>query len=565
MNSLTAARSSLITIRFDDCLRLGKRIDERPYLLPDPEIFGLKPEEGLPFPQSNSMGGATSPRPDNMPIPTDSPSTRRLTVFEDRTVMLSNDLSLGNRLRGIIEDLITGGGGSVTTAVHKADIYVCQYRDGRDYVFASRAEIDVGNLSWLYFLITQNEWTSPFRRLLHYPLPKGGIPGFENYKITLSNYGGDARLYLENLVTAAGGEFTKSMKQENTHLITARKSSEKCTAAEEWNINMINHLWLEESYARCEVQKLTDPRYTHFPPRTNLGEVIGQTEMEPDILRAKYFPRDPTPSPGDPFPLRRPVMHDKDRNTKVSEGAGAEDGRKTGTPKLAIGSAKRRYRVDVVSEMATPVNNRRRSMGKENETPSTGSRSAKDKAISKLHDLVPDIAEYERENKRKGTVWGGDRAASRVERERSLVKSSSPARDDSSELPDDEARSAKRQKISKNKSVVPHKSLPPVEVRLLVTGHEGWLGNPTKEDLDKVGRFLLHSMQQKANDCRKNSVSWGCWLSKMLLTARIWRRQLWSEPRSSCVDFRQVLYCCRPISLTLASNPKSYLLWTTSF
>lgn len=40
--------------------------------------------------------------------------------------------------------------------------------------------------------------------------------------ITVSNYGGEARLYLENLIEAAGARFTKSMKAENTHLITAR-------------------------------------------------------------------------------------------------------------------------------------------------------------------------------------------------------------------------------------------------------------------------------------------------------------------------------------------------------
>jgi hypothetical protein len=40
--------------------------------------------------------------------------------------------------------------------------------------------------------------------------------------ITVSNYGGDARLFLENLIEACGAKFTKSMKADNTHLITAR-------------------------------------------------------------------------------------------------------------------------------------------------------------------------------------------------------------------------------------------------------------------------------------------------------------------------------------------------------
>ena len=399
--------------------------------------------------------------------------------------MISEDLNLGSRLRGIIEDLITGGEGHITNSVHNADIYVCHYREGRDYVFASRANIDVGNLSWLYHLITHNEWTSPFRRLLHYPIPKNGIEGFGDFRITLSNYGGEARIYLENLVLAAGGEFTKSMKQDNTHLITARKSSEKCQAAEEWNINMVNHLWLEESYAKCQVQTLTDPRYNHFPPRTNLGEIIGQTQLDTDVLRLLYFPQDPTPSPSDPKTLRKPVVRKPDLNTSGETETDEEEEelpkKKTTKPIL---QPRPRGRPSGVSQGSTPISRRvstpvshKTSFGKENETPSS-TRSAKDKALSKLHDLAPDIALYERENKRKGHVWGGDRAANQVEKSKAAERSSSPA-----DVDDDgdvvmETRPAKKQRTMQG--------LPPVDIRLLITGYKQWYNNLAKEDSEKV-------------------------------------------------------------------------------
>jgi hypothetical protein len=483
----------LTLFRFDDCLKLGKRIDEGPYELPNPEIFRLNPEDAIPIPATTHMKGATTPHPDTFPIPTTSQDSRHLDVFNDKTVMLSSDLAIGNRLRKIVEDLIQDGGGRITNSVHNANIYICHWRSGRDYIFASRAGIDVGNISWLYHLITHNEWTSPLRRLLHYPLPKNGIPGFENFRITLSNYGGEARIYLENLVIAAGGEFTKSMKQDNTHLITARQSSEKCAAAAEWNIEMVNHLWLEESYAKCQLQKLTDPRYLHFPPRTNLGEVIGQTQLSHSIIESLYFPRDPTPNPDDPKPLRRPVMREKDKNTSNSQQSSESatkderdiDMKDAGEHSLSVRpkdtSRSRSSSKTAAAQVATPITNRRVSAGKENNTPSsTGSRSAKDKALSKLHDLAPDIALYEKERKRKGNVWGGDRAANKVDKERSLERSSSP--DGSNEQADysdeDEAPKPKRTKIGAG--------LPPVELRLLITGYKGWLSNPAKEDMDKV-------------------------------------------------------------------------------
>ncbi|KAL2063008.1 hypothetical protein VTL71DRAFT_6080 [Oculimacula yallundae] len=469
---------------FDDCLKLGKRIDEKPYLLPDPEIFTLKPEASLPMQSSASVNGASSTRPESLALDTNSP-VRPLTVFKDKKVMISADLDLGSRTLKVIEDLIVKGGGSMSASVHNADMYICHYREGREYIFASRSGIDVGNLSWLYFLIANNEWTSPLRRLLHYPVPKKGIPGFEGLRITLSNYGGEARIYLENLVTACGAEFTKSMKQDNTHLITARNGSEKCDAAKEWNIEMINHLWIEESYAKCAIQKLTDAKYTHFPPRTNLGEIIGETRFEASILEEKYFPRDPTPSPGDPKVLRRPVMHEKDKNAspKKSNGVTTMEGEsddEVPVKPVRKGPAARKAKSLGAGPPATPAAKRRVSAG--NDTPvSTGSRSAKDKAMSRLNQIAPDIALYEKEKKRKGSVWGGERAANKYEKQKSTERSSSPlqknAEEDFSEddAVEEETRNAKRQKTG----------LPPANIRLLITGYKDWVSNISKEESDK--------------------------------------------------------------------------------
>ena len=485
-------RASLTVDRFDDCLKLGKRIDEKPYLLPDPEILRVNPEDGVTIPSTAQLQGATSARPDNFPIPTDSPRRCPLTVFNKKRVMLSEDLDISGRLRKIIENLIEGGGGSITSTVRNADIFVCHWREGRDYVLASRAGKDVGNLSWLYHLITHNEWTSPMRRLLHYPLPRDGIPGFKDLRITLSNYGGEARIYLENLVTAAGGEFTKSMKQDNTHLITARKNSEKCTAAEEWNIEMINHLWMEESYAKCHIQKLTDPRFTHFPLRTNLGEVIGRTQFDPEILERTYFPRDPTPSPGDPKPTKRPAMREKDRNSASSrksedvamgdmDNEDTED--HTPRPKKA---AARRSRNSAISDVSTPAS-RRISAGKENDTPSsTNSRSAKNKALDNIHGMAPDIALYEKERKRKGAVWGGERAANKIEKEKSAERSSSPVVDFEENDRSESERAKKRAKTKPGPKAGLKSGLPPAEIRIMITGYKGWISNIQKEDTEKV-------------------------------------------------------------------------------
>jgi twin BRCT domain len=384
--------------------------------------------------------------------------------------MISDDLSLGRRLRTVIEDLVENSGGSITGSVDKCDVLVCHYRDGAEYVEASQAKKDVGNLAWLYYLITHDTWTSPFRRLLHYPIARNGLPGLVGTKITVSNYGGEARLYLENLITAAGGEFTKSMKQDNTHLITARGVSEKCTAAREWNINMINHLWLEESYAKWVVQTPSNPRYTHFPPRTNLGEIVGQVQIDEVAVKSNFFPdrlqdfemQDESDSEN------RDVPAETLRNTSANLAS-----LETPTPHQ---TSKRKGRTD----LTTPL---RLQADKENsDPPSTTSRKAKERAVAYLHEsIAPDMALYEKEKKRhSGGIWGGKRGASTtsdseldIQKKRSFSDRDDDDEEDHMDLDD----SLGVKKAKKN---------PSTNVKLLLTSYDRWVQAPQKEDMERV-------------------------------------------------------------------------------
>lgn len=452
------------------------------------------------MPPSQHLQGATSARPDYLPDSAGSTTGTRpvLTVFKGVKVMLSSDLAIRDRLRQIVNELIEEGGGELTDDAEACDWFVCQYRDGSDYVRASHLGKRVGSLSWLYYIITMNEWTSPMLRLLHYPVPRDGIPGFKDKKITVSNYGGEARIYLENLITAAGALFTKTMKADNTHLVTARDNSEKCEAARDWNINMVNHLWIEESYAKCEMQSVTNDKYTCFPARTNLGEVIGQTPLNEARVAALFYPGGP-PKPT-PMSIRnKKVVELADDNSYADGPAeGVAIGRqarkefdvmKDTDEDFAVKStevfgvpAKRRTSAQPA---ATPSRTRHVRTGKENESPSTVSssvRSAKDKAISRLSEIAPDIALYEKEKKRAAKDgnghWGGKRALDQVEKDNVLKRTaSSPSRAmDEDDEPSSEKRPAKKARPT----------LPEVELRVVLTGFKRWVNDKHKEDADRA-------------------------------------------------------------------------------
>ncbi|SPO04921.1 related to RTT107 - Establishes Silent Chromatin [Cephalotrichum gorgonifer] len=470
---------------FDDCFKLGKRISEGPYLLPDPEILRDDPQRSIEMPSSQHIQGATTAQPRHIPSSTQSARTT-LSVFKMKKVMLAQDLALSSRLRDIINEIITDSSGQITDNVEECNMFVCQYRDGPDYVRAAKLCKEVGNLSWLYHLITTDQWSSPFRRLLHYPIPKNGIPGFEDFKITLSNYGGDARPYLVNLIKAAGATFTKTMKAENTHLITARDNSEKCEAAADWGINMVNHLWIEESYAKCKVQPYTNKKYTHFPSRTNLGEVIGQTFFDEAILRDTYYPGEDDDLP--PSAKRRRLI------LEAAQANAYENGPAEG---VVIGREDAKvWREEMTKQVpVTPAPKRHVALGKENDTPlSTGSRSAKMKAAATLRLLGPDIDQYEKEKKRhakdgKGP-WGGKRAADKLDQAREEAnankekkdKTTKKARQEDEEdegeedVEEEEKRPAKKRK----------KAEKPYNITVTITGYKRWAEDPKKEDKDRM-------------------------------------------------------------------------------
>jgi hypothetical protein len=470
-------------------------------MLPDPEVLRLGPKADVDIPSSQHLEGASSTRPNHVPFDAAVSARGELTVFKGRRLMLSWDLAITENLRDIVQSLISSGGGELVDDVDECDMFICQYRDGEQYVRAAQQGKEVGSLSWLYRLITHNEWISPTRRLLHYPIPRHGLPGFEGTRLALSNYGGEARVYLENLATACGATFTKTMKQDNTHLIAARLASEKVEAAQEWHLIIVNHLWLEESYAKCQMLPPTIPKYTHFPHRTNLGEIIGQTPFDMARLRAVFYPSDEeqekefADSEEEAEAVRpnstkrkRIIATDLDdlQNDNISSSNGLKVLRDENVP-MSKSSKK------LQKDFATPIRGRYVRSGKENDTPSvmsTGSRSAKANALNKIQDLAPDIALYEKERKRHSkdgaAPWGGKRAAAQIEKERAkraAARSSSVAREEEDDV-EEVKRPAKKQKTS----------LPPAEMRIVLTGYQRWVGDKHKEDAERVCQSFVSTI-----------------------------------------------------------------------
>ncbi|KAK4902177.1 regulator of Ty1 Transposition [Elasticomyces elasticus] len=532
---------------FDACLKLGKKINERPYMFPNPPYR----QTILPRPANSDsphVEGATAAVPTgqlpNTPPPSPSKHRKNLNAFAYKKVFLGADLNIPDHLKKTLGDLINHGGGTMTEKVDDCHIYIGQFRDGVDYVAASRARKEVANLAWLYHVINVNKYTNPLSKLLHYPIPRHGIDGFQNLKISISSYSGDARIYLENLIHYCGAEFTKTMKQDNSHLITAHTRSEKFEAAQEWNINVTNHLWLEECYAKCTVMTVSNNKYTEFPPVTNLGEVCGQTVLDMKAVERIYFPaprespvksvtaaqKKPartavpassmtvasyTPSKSAAISAPIPIAEDDDeeddeeeprpqtakkprsRTSKAAPTPAAEDVLMLDDDETAAEpTTAPRSRGRPRKSAATPrlLNN-----DKENGSPAprTSGRAAANIARAAIHNAAPDIALYEKESKRKGGVTHGGRRSglfdeplsspipqdSKKGKKRKSDEHTYDVTAQDSELSDGEtqARLASKGTIAKKA-----KTTLTVKYRMMVTGDDRWVGNMKKESDDKI-------------------------------------------------------------------------------
>jgi hypothetical protein len=485
----------------DACLKLGKKISEKPYLFPDPEILRAEYGTSIRSYPTPHLEGATVATPTGLPCPTPpiSPSKSRksLNALSCKRIFFSKDLEISAHIHKTLKELIHSSGGSCVSNVDAADIYIGQFRYGADYISAARAGKEVANLSWLYHVVNRNQYSNPLNKLLHYPVPRHGIAGFENMKISISNYSGDARTYVENLIKYCGAEFTKTMKQDNTHLVTAHTQSEKYEAAQEWNINVVNHLWLEESYAKCAVQTLSNPKYTTFPARTNLGEVAGQISLDMKSVERGFFPKARSPQKAK-SPTRQSnaasadaqrrhvqavLVETADAPTPPSEDDNANDVSEPAT----IAKPRGRPRKSV----STP----RANEDKENESPMVLSvgRASKARALDNLQQQAGDIALFQKEMKRKGGVVHGGRRSTQaddfvspapaVKGARKRTSEEFEGSDTDQEMADDDTpRSESKQ--SKKAKPMPA-ILPEIHTKIMVTGYDRWKDDKHTESSDR--------------------------------------------------------------------------------
>ena len=87
---------------------------------------------------------------------------------------------------------------------------------------AFEADKTIGNLAWLYNVLSSSKIASPLDRILHYPLPRTPIPGGSELEVTVSNYTTFSRDYARTMIELLGGKYTGTMARTSTHVCSAK-------------------------------------------------------------------------------------------------------------------------------------------------------------------------------------------------------------------------------------------------------------------------------------------------------------------------------------------------------
>lgn len=163
------------------------------------------------------------------------------------------------------------------------------------------------------------------------------------------------------------------------------KYGDKCKHAHEWGIDVVNHLWLEETYAKWALQPITIPQYIYFPPQTNLAEIVDKTQIQEEGIVDFFLPREEDDED----------VADANLNAATAIRGNVQssyvhtDNQASAPPNAVRSDPKRGPR---------PPTPQATSM----QTPGSTKRKAAENAITKLHnEIMPDVLLWQKEKNRK--------------------------------------------------------------------------------------------------------------------------------------------------------------------
>jgi len=253
---------------FDDVMKLRKRLPEDLYTFPNPILLSVDPLEHL-----NSMTRRTH----SATLPE---TARTVKALRGLTFYIEHGVDLSRRELERLVEL----GANVTGDYDESVKCVVANDRGKMYRQAVDDEKHAGGIEWIRAMLVSERWLDPESRVSFAPPPTPQqIPtSISSIKATVTNYTGKARDDIRRLLQAIGATYVPHLTSSGTLLISCFPTGQKYIKAREWNIPVVNHLWLEESYIKMQFQALTRPEFTTYC--LNLPDIVDKTRYSSQQL-----------------------------------------------------------------------------------------------------------------------------------------------------------------------------------------------------------------------------------------------------------------------------------------
>ncbi|SNX85878.1 uncharacterized protein MEPE_04587 [Melanopsichium pennsylvanicum] len=225
----------------------------------------------------------------------DNEASRDKSDFRGKSVLLARDVCRASeqQLRSLEHFIKTSGGtvrrapkdlSGIAQAVRNSDFVVCRYREVQEFREAIRQTKQVGNLSWLIWVVSNDLMCDPRDEPLHFPVPRQGILEFQGASITISSYRGTTRQYLTKMIKLMGASFSGTLTARTSLCVAANLASEKTDRAREWKVPVVNHKYIVDSFLAWAPVERAKLKYIDFPEGMDYNLDVGETRVTDESL-----------------------------------------------------------------------------------------------------------------------------------------------------------------------------------------------------------------------------------------------------------------------------------------
>ncbi|GFS07832.1 PAX-interacting protein 1 [Elysia marginata] len=137
------------------------------------------------------------------------------------------------------------GGQLESSYCHRVTHVLCSNQKSEVFKMALKEGKRIVSAFWLNDCLMQKKMVPPWQAL-HLPLSfNSEKPGF-NQRISVTNFDGEERVRLKQMIHAIGAKYTGYMTHHNSALICKKSGGMKFEKAKEWRIAVVNVQWLSD-------------------------------------------------------------------------------------------------------------------------------------------------------------------------------------------------------------------------------------------------------------------------------------------------------------------------------